>query len=140
MFYSASQNGFFDEAMLAIYEAAGSWPDDAVKISDNLANILINRPADKIIIADEHGMPMLSDMPAPSHEQLTSIAMAQRDGVLRQAAIRIAPLQDAVDIGEATAAEEQQLLAWKKYRVAVNRITEQPGFPTAIEWPDMPSI
>ena len=123
------------------YDSAGSWPDDAVEISDDLyAAVVLNRPADKIIIADENGMPMLADQSAPSAEQLASTAIVQRDELLRIAAIRIAPLQDAVEIGEATTAEEQQLLAWKKYRVALNRITEQPGFPTVIEWPDIPSI
>ncbi len=91
-------------------------------------------------IGDLYADDVFSPPPGPSADQLASTAIVQRDELLRTAAIRIAPLQDAVDIGEATAAEEQQLLAWKKYRVALNRITEQPGFPTAIEWPDVPSV
>ncbi|MDR7285689.1 hypothetical protein J2X84_004539 [Pseudomonas corrugata] len=47
----------------------------------------------------------------------------------------IAPLQDAVDIDEATAAEILLLKAWKKYRVALNRVPEQAGYPTVIGWP-----
>ncbi|WP_316044504.1 tail fiber assembly protein [Serratia liquefaciens] len=34
----------------------------------------------------------------------------------------VAPLQDAVDLGEATEDEQFQLTAWKKYRVLLNRV------------------
>jgi len=65
--------------------------------------------------------------------------LAERDERLREAAIRIAPLQDAVDLGEATPADEALLLAWKQYRIAVNRVTQQPGYPAAVNWPERPS-
>lgn len=51
----------------------------------------------------------------------------------------IAPLQDAVDIDDATAAEISSLKAWKQYRVALNRIPAQPGYYEVIDWPVMPS-
>lgn len=50
----------------------------------------------------------------------------------------IAPLQDAVDLEEATPEEEAKLKLWKKYRVALNRLPDQPGYPTTITWPVMP--
>lgn len=51
----------------------------------------------------------------------------------------IAPLQDAVDIDDATDAEVAALKAWKKYRVALNRLPEQPGYPADIDWPAPPA-
>lgn len=51
----------------------------------------------------------------------------------------IAPLQDAVDIDEATAEEEARLKLWKKYRVALNRLPDQVGYPSDITWPEMPA-
>ena len=51
----------------------------------------------------------------------------------------IAPLQDAVDIDDASEAEVLQLKAWKKYRVALNRLPEQPGYPATIDWPVAPA-
>ena len=51
----------------------------------------------------------------------------------------IAPLQDAVDIDDASEAEIVLLKAWKKYRVALNRLPEQPGYPTTIDWPIAPA-
>lgn len=48
----------------------------------------------------------------------------------------IAPLQDAVDLDEATEEELLLLKEWKKYRVSLNRL----DLSTApdIEWPEKP--
>lgn len=54
------------------------------------------------------------------------------------AAEKIATLQDAVDLGIATETETASLTAWKTYRVLVNRIPTQSGYPTEIDWPPMP--
>ncbi|WP_326902802.1 tail fiber assembly protein [Kosakonia cowanii] len=45
----------------------------------------------------------------------------------------IDPLQDAVDLDEATEAEVALLKAWKQYRVAINRINANT--PERISWP-----
>lgn len=66
-------------------------------------------------------------------------AFATRDELIRQATTRIAPLQDAVDLGDATADDEVSLRKWKQYRVAVNRADQQAGFPATIDWPIAPS-
>lgn len=68
------------------------------------------------------------------------LALDTRDGLLRDATTRIAPLQDAVDLGDATAGEEIELKAWKRYRVDLNRIQLQPGFPASIDWPAVPNF
>ncbi|NWD68161.1 tail fiber assembly protein [Pseudomonas gingeri] len=65
-------------------------------------------------------------------------ANAQRSALLVSAALHIAPLQYAVDLGEATDAESASLPLWKRYYLAVNRVSEQPGFPTTIDWPAPP--
>ncbi|ECI4313920.1 phage tail protein, partial [Salmonella enterica subsp. salamae] len=50
--------------------------------------------------------------------------------LLQLATDKIAPLQDAVDLDEATDEEKARLLAWKKYRVQVNRVdTTNPVWP-----------
>ncbi|HAG3255553.1 TPA: tail fiber assembly protein [Salmonella enterica] len=53
---------------------------------------------------------------------------------LQIASEKIVPLQDAMDLGEATDDETARLLAWKKYRVQVNRVdTSNPV------WPEQPA-
>lgn len=71
-------------------------------------------------------------------ENVRLVVLAQRDERLAEAATRIPPLQDALDLCDATASEQAALLTWKRYRVALNRIELQPGFPLTIEWPTRP--
>ncbi|EGT5658356.1 tail fiber assembly protein [Citrobacter braakii] len=70
-----------------------------------------------------------------SQEELCAQAEAKKTELLSSAAVAIAPLQDAVDEGMATAEETAALSEWKKYRVLLNRVdTSKP------EWPTPPNI
>ncbi|WP_406704889.1 tail fiber assembly protein [Sodalis sp.] len=71
-----------------------------------------------------------------THAELEQKATWEKDNLLDKAARVIAPLQDAVDLDIATEAEKSALLAWKKYRVLLNRV----DISTApdIDWPEPP--
>ncbi|WP_269210607.1 MULTISPECIES: tail fiber assembly protein [Pseudomonas] len=79
---------------------------------------------------------MKQDAAAAQH-----LANVQAEAAVRRSAAdtAIAPLQDAVDLDEATDAEAAALKAWKKYRIALVRLPEQPGYPTDIDWPAPPA-
>lgn len=62
----------------------------------------------------------------------------KRDVLLRDAILRIAPLQYAEDIGDASHDEQLLLMEWKLYSVELNRIEKQGGFPDAVTWPAIP--
>ena len=64
------------------------------------------------------------------------VAAQQKNTLLSQAAAAIAPLQDAVDVDDATDEELASLKAWKKYRVALNRL-DLSAAPD-IDWPAVP--
>ncbi|MDG6399614.1 tail assembly chaperone [Pseudomonas quasicaspiana] len=64
--------------------------------------------------------------------------LTSRDDKLRLSTLRIAPLQDAHDLGESTETEEALLVSWKRYRIALNRIEQQPGYPVDVDWPMSP--
>ncbi len=70
-----------------------------------------------------------------------ALASVVADAATRRATAdaAIAPLQDAVDIDEATDDETALLTAWKKYRVLLNRVPAQAGYPTTIDWPVAPA-
>lgn len=89
-------------------------------------------------LAGEFGA--IAPCPPPSDEVLRRRAFHIRDYLLAEAAIRISPLQDASDVNEATPAELAALTAWKRYRLALNRIDTQPAFPREITWPLMPAF
>jgi len=133
IFYSASTGGFYDsEIVLDI-------PEDAIEISwEDRASLLNGEAQGKLIRPGNDGKPILVDAPPPTLEELTVNALQQRDSLLAAAAIRISPLQDAVDEDEATEKEVAALKAWKQYRIKLNRLQEQEGFPVEIAWPESP--
>ncbi|HCA7195044.1 tail fiber assembly protein [Escherichia coli] len=73
---------------------------------------------------------------APPKSESIAEAEQTRITLLSDAALAIAPLQDAVDLGIATADEQQELTEWKQYRVQVNRIDTSTS-PDVV-WPEKP--
>lgn len=102
----------------------GALPDDVVSVA----------PEGYFVKWD--GKKWVHDADAEKTAHITQ-ATQQKESLLALAASKIAPLQDAVDIGIATEAETALLLAWKKYRVLLNRIN--PDDAPDISWPDMPA-
>lgn len=66
-------------------------------------------------------------------------AIAESTERRKDADDEIAPLQDAVDIDEATEADMSLLRLWKKYRVALSKVEAQAGYPAVIDWPVPPA-
>lgn len=72
--------------------------------------------------------------PPPSEEaQLERLAAKQQ-----QAALTMAPLEDADKLGIISDTEREQLTAWQQYRVALFRLPQSEGWPAAVTWPEMP--
>jgi hypothetical protein len=76
--------------------------------------------------------------PPPSTEEVIARVQSRISVERKRADEAVAPLQDALDIDEITDAERAELKLWKKYRVDLNRIPDQPGYPGAIDWPITP--
>ncbi|WP_291783807.1 tail fiber assembly protein [Luteibacter sp.] len=72
----------------------------------------------------------------PTAEEILAANTATRNTLLAAANLATPPLQDAVDLGEATNAETALLKAWKQFRVAVNRIDLTLTNPS---WPSSPA-
>jgi len=113
--------------------------DSYVEISDDHYLAVINAASEgKVIVKDEDGYPQIVDRPGPSKQELAAVVKNDQMQLLAYAALKIAPLQDAVDLDDATAEEEALLKKWKQYRVALNRIDQQANYPTKVEWPAAP--
>ncbi|EDW1853912.1 tail fiber assembly protein [Salmonella enterica subsp. diarizonae] len=79
------------------------------------------------------GEAWVKDEAAEAAERLRE-ADETKNRLLQMASGKIAPLQDAVDLGIATDDEKARLDEWKKYRVRVNRVdTLKPV------WPEIPA-
>ncbi|MCW0506913.1 tail fiber assembly protein [Aeromonas piscicola] len=73
--------------------------------------------------------------PAPPTE---TQQQARLTALLKQAATTMAPLEDAKELGIISEAERAQLTAWQRYRVALYRLPQSEGWPTEVNWPEMP--
>lgn len=72
-------------------------------------------------------------------EQLLATVVSEQAQRRAVADAAIAPLQDAVELDEATEAEAALLIDWKRYRVALSRLPDQEGYPNDIDWPTPPA-
>ncbi|EAS0521720.1 tail fiber assembly protein [Salmonella enterica] len=81
------------------------------------------------------GKAWVKDEAAEKAAQLRQ-AEETKSRLLQMASEKIAPLQDAVDLGLATDEEKSQLDEWKKYRVLVNRVDTSTA--PKIDWPKKP--
>ncbi|MGV0315139.1 tail fiber assembly protein [Pseudomonas putida] len=120
------------------------FPRDIVSPADGLVVLPIPvaeqpAPAQGFAPIDWGQLVTLEDKALAASEQLTATANAEIVQRRTAADMAIAPLQDAVELDDATPAEAEALKAWKRYRVALNRLPEQPGFPETIEWPELPA-
>lgn len=136
-YYSAKTNAFYPTSMENDYINAGSFPDDAKEIADDVFQQFSASvpPEGKMRIAGEDGLPTWSDIPPPTQEELIQLAEDEKQNQLQEASKIIAPLQDAVDLGIATDEEREQLIKWKEYRVLLNRIDVSTA--SDIDWPTL---
>ncbi len=86
-----------------------------------------------ILISEQEALAITN--PQPTKAQLIAEAEYQKQALLYEATVAIAPLQDAVDLGIATDEEREQLRAWKEYRVQVNRV--DVGLGENVKWPEI---
>ncbi|MGL9751820.1 MAG: tail fiber assembly protein [Symbiopectobacterium sp.] len=72
----------------------------------------------------------------PTQGELVAKAKFKKASLMRDATNVIAPLQDVADLDMATKEEKAQLVAWKTYRVLLNRVDIRKA--PDIEWPEAP--
>lgn len=137
-FYSAKSGGFYPEELLDAYAANGVLPLDLVEIDAETYQRCMNAPGGgQYVVAGDDGSPKCVPLPAPTADEIAKGNSNERDARLSKAALRIAPLQDAVDTDIATEDETSLLLQWKRYRVALNRLDVNAS---DFEWPEEPGL
>ncbi|MFJ4197532.1 tail fiber assembly protein [Pseudomonas sp. NPDC089534] len=115
-------------------------PDGAVEVSDELFMRTI----------DEHdGVWRLTDGKVTKHPlanasqviegELRAAALATRDGLLAEADQQTVGMADAYIAGLLDADDMQRFKAFAAYKLALNKIDRQPGYPQDIAWPERPA-
>ncbi|HBA9795737.1 TPA: tail fiber assembly protein [Escherichia coli] len=135
IYYSSSENSFYDDSLRSDYDINGTWPDDVLEISERWYRYLLDKQSEgKTINPNEYGQPVVTEPELPTREELTKQAERQKSKLLAEAESIILPLERAVKLSMATDAEREMLELWARYSVHVSRVnTEKP------EWPDKPS-
>ncbi|WP_436882779.1 tail fiber assembly protein [Enterobacter asburiae] len=133
-FYSPTTGGFYPLTMKEQYEnSINGWPVDAIEVStEDYRALMDGQENGQVITPDANGKPVLTD---PVVDPVV-VAEGTKRQLLKEAAEKIAILQDAVDLNMATEDEKFLLIEWKKYRVLLTRI--KPEDAPNIEWPVKP--
>ncbi len=125
-------------AIVAFYDSEDSpAPEGAqtIAISDDEWQACLSSPLYKVV-AGALVAPSAALLAAQAAALKAAEMSVTRDSLMAQAAQRIAPLQDAVDLAVATDAEIASLKAWKEYRVALNRLDLTAD---SVSWPAIPA-
>lgn len=130
--YSPSNNAFYDTAINR------DFPEDAINITEQAwADLLSGQAKGMLIACGADLRPCLTEQPLPTADELISQAEDRRSRLRAEADTIIQPLQDANDLGIATDDEASQLIAWKKYRVMLMRVSTKEILN--ITWPEKPA-
>ncbi|EOI6407506.1 tail fiber assembly protein [Yersinia enterocolitica] len=134
--WSAKNNAFFPVTALAEYELNGWDLSDAIDVNTALFVEFTRFNLGKHRVVGIDGLPAWEDDLPLTVDELIAQAVAKKNSLLADAAAKISILQDAVDLEMATDEEAAALIAWKKYRVLLNRIDTSKA--PDIEWPVSP--
>lgn len=77
--------------------------------------------------------------PVPTDTELKAAALSQRDALLSQANEATAGMADAYLADLLGDADKAMFKAYAVYKLALNKIDKQLGYPTAIDWPIAPA-
>ncbi len=138
-YFSAKELGFYctETVPKEAYEMAGTWPDDAVKITDKqYQNYLLPAPEGKVLGAT-NGKPAWVNAPEPSQEDAILLSAMKKKRLMADAEEAIALLSRAEKYGIATDEEKIRLEALEKYTVLLSRVN--PDDAPDIDWPEYPA-
>lgn len=122
----------YSPATFSFYESTihSEIPLDAIQISDELHQQLLEGLSGGDIIVVDNGLPTLAPQPAPTLEAASIAARGQRDALLSKTDFRVTR---AVETGGLINSD------WVEYRQALRDVPTQKGFPYKIKWPVSPS-
>ncbi|WP_257835320.1 tail fiber assembly protein [Burkholderia glumae] len=123
--------GFYDSQISPLAEGAA-----AIKITDEEWQMLLDGQSKRRRMAlDTSLQPVLLEPPPPTREQIVAMNSAERDALLEQASVALAPLQMAVSLDEAADTEIALAKAWIAFSRSVKAVDLTKMNPA---WPSKP--
>ncbi|MGK0706210.1 tail fiber assembly protein [Yokenella regensburgei] len=137
--YSPGNNVFYPMPLKNDFQAANSWPDDVVGVSDDVYFEFTGvKPAGKVRQADASGLPCWVDAPSKSKDECVSDAEAKKQVLIAQVNEFISEKQwpGKAAIGRLKGDELTQYSLWLDYLDALE-VVDTLKAPD-ITWPDKP--
>jgi len=139
--YSALTNAFYPLSLKGDYERSGTWPDDGVEVSDEVASeFMAPPPAGIRRIPGDEGLPAWGDVPPPTHEEAVAHAQAEKQYRIDSANDHMNGKQwpGKAVLGRLKGEELAQYNAWLDYLDALEA-TDVSSAPD-IAWPEQPVV
>lgn len=135
--FSKTTLGFYPADDKQAYINVGTLPDDVIEVDDNVRNTYnAQAPEGKKLDVDSDGMPVWTDLPAPTASELIAQANIKQTSLLTAAKNTISLWQSELLLGIISDTDRAKLTAWIAYIKAVQAIdtTKLP-----VIWPVQPS-
>lgn len=111
-YFSKSTSGFYSDSLKSSYDAASTWPNDAIEITEiEYQSLLIGQAEGKIIITGKDGMPFLQEN---SKKDINGLKI-KYNKLLNDAEKIIAPLRDEALIDIISSDDREKLTLWVEY-------------------------
>ncbi|MEM7974927.1 tail fiber assembly protein [Morganella morganii subsp. sibonii] len=139
MCFSATTCGFYPLDMKQDYIDAGTWPDDAVEMTNKEKETYWTKqpPSGKQLGGDKKGRPAWVDIPPLTQEQAILFAEERKQFLIAEVHTETQMLQTKLALGRITSDEKARLNAWLDYLDELEAVDASTA--SDIIWPVKPS-
>ena len=134
--FSPSNTAFYSYTLKDLFDSAGTWPTDAVDVTDDVRDQFRVAPTGKVL-GSVDGQPAWVDAPPPTHEEAVTTADTTKAVLLASAQSTISLWQSELLLGSISDADKASLTAWITYIKAVQAVDTSTA--PAITWPVQPA-
>lgn len=138
IFFSATTCWFYQMDMKPDYIDAGSWPDDAVEMTDKEKETYWTKqaPPGKQLGGDKKGRPVWIDIPPLTHAELVEQAEAKKQVLITEVHTETEMLRAKLALKRIKPDEESLLIAWLDYLDLLEAV--DTSLAPDIDWPQKP--
>lgn len=139
MFFSATTRGFYPLHMRLDYIAAGTWPCDAVEMTDYEIETYWAKqaPSGKLLGGDDDGRPVWIDSPPLTSAELVEQAAEKKRYLIAEVESETAMLRAKLALGRINKDETASLNAWLDYLDKLDAVDTSTA--PDINWPQQPA-
>lgn len=137
--FSPSENVILPLDLKELYLKAGTWPVDAIDITDAQATEFMGDPPEgKKREAGSNGAPEWVDIPPPTHDEEVEAAEQHRQQLLREIDEVTADWRVELMLGDISDEDKDKLSEWMEYKKMVKAVDSSTA--PAVTWPTEPAL